>query len=166
LERTAKTLGLSAEQTDCALRANRPPVSLDQSLENRDDCLGDLVPDGRKDETASRIDREQLKSHLAHALTVLNDREREIISLRYGLADGQMHTLGTIGNMFSITRERVRQIELRALEKLRRTRREHKLHGFLEQSESGPHRASAYDPRAVDHVEQKPPNGSSQPRGN
>jgi RNA polymerase primary sigma factor len=160
LERTAKRLGLSTEQTDCALRANRPPVSLNLPVDHRDDRLGDLLPDERAEDSLPRIDRELLKSRVAKALTVLDDRERQIIRLRYGLADGQIHTLGSIGAMFSISRERVRQIECQALEKLRRSGRNHRLDRFLEQPQTGPHQAQAHDRPSVGRAERKPPNGS------
>ena len=73
-----------------------------------------------------------LKEKLDHVLTSLSERERKILEMRFGLVDGYGHTLDEIGNMYNVTRERIRQIEAKALRKLRHPTRAHHLHGFLE----------------------------------
>ena len=73
-----------------------------------------------------------LKEKLDHVLTSLSERERKILEMRFGLVDGFGHTLEEIGNLYNVTRERIRQIEAKALRKLRHPTRAHHLHGFLE----------------------------------
>jgi RNA polymerase primary sigma factor len=76
-----------------------------------------------------------LKEKLDHVLTSLSERERKILEMRFGLVDGYGHTLEEIGNLYTVTRERIRQIEAKALRKLRHPTRAHHLHGFLENQE-------------------------------
>jgi RNA polymerase primary sigma factor len=116
LPETAAAAGLSIEQTDSVLRSLRPPASLDESAtEQRGTSLAEQVADRREDRPWADVDKKLLKSRLQEVLKGLNRRDREIIRLRYGLGKGPAHTLDQVGKTFAISRERVRQIEARAL---------------------------------------------------
>jgi len=99
--------------------------------EARDDCIGDLVACDYADEPIDAMTREQLRATLDEALRTLTPRQRMVTELRFGLTDGQERTLGEIGLMLGVTRERIRQIEARALRKLRHPRVRRRLAGFL-----------------------------------
>jgi len=115
------------------LAVARQPLTLDQPTDDHDDkCLGEILPDSRENDIERDLDRQLLKSRIAHVLNALDYREREVIRLRYGLGDGQSYTLAEVGKIFSVTRERVRQIEAGALRKLRHPTRSRQLSGFLE----------------------------------
>ncbi len=148
IEEAAETTGLPLQETHRALRICRPPLSLDQPIGRRDEgSRGEALPDYREADPSEELDRDLLKSRIAEALQVLNDREREVIRLRYGLTDGRAHTLGEIGRAFSVSRERVRQIEARAVQKLQDTDSLQKLSGFLHHPSSTPRRIPAPDHR-------------------
>jgi RNA polymerase primary sigma factor len=109
------------------------PLSLDQPVSDHDDSyFGEFLEDHREEDPLHDINRDSLKSRIAGVLGALNYREREIIRLRYGLADGYTYTLEEVGKIFSVTRERVRQIEAKAVRKLRHPIRSKKLSGFLD----------------------------------
>jgi RNA polymerase primary sigma factor len=113
---TAEAAGLSVEQTANVLRSQRPPLSLNEpNSDERGDSLAERIADGREGRPWAEADKNLLKSRLKEVLKALNRREREIIRLRYGLADGQPRTLTQVSQTFSISRERVRQIEARAM---------------------------------------------------
>ena len=138
----AQRTGLSVDDTRRALRMSRQPLSLDQPVGHQDESyLGDLVYDHRQEDPLAGMNQDMLKSRIADVLQTLDYREREIIRLRYGLADGYAYTLQEIGRIFSVTRERVRQIEGEALRKLQHPGPSQKLSGFLERA-----RASAPSP--------------------
>jgi RNA polymerase primary sigma factor len=112
---------------------SRRPVSLDQPLGDADEAsAGEFVRDQREDDPLADVNRQALKSHIARALDGLSFREREIIRLRFGLADGYAYTLEEVGSIFAVTRERVRQIEAKAVEKLRQPGLEADLAGFVD----------------------------------
>ncbi len=135
LEETAEATGLTVPQTSQALRADRRTRSLDQSLAcDRDDRLADLLPDHRHSDPAGNIDRESLRSRMAEALQVLTRREREVIKLHYGLGYDRSYTLRDIGNIFRVSRERIRQIEGAALSKLQEAAASQKLWAFVDPS--------------------------------
>jgi RNA polymerase primary sigma factor len=132
-EETAAAAGLSVDETTLALRLNRQLQSLDQPVGAGEDAYaGDFVQDYREDDPVEGLYRESLRSRIADALQALTYREREVIRLRYGLSDGHTYTLADIGRIFSISRERVRQIETGALKKLQQPMRAQKLRGLLE----------------------------------
>ncbi len=116
LTETAEAAGLSLEETDRALRSQCSPLSLYESnSDQRGTSLAERLADRREGGPRAEADRNFLKSRLKEVLKELGRRDRKIICLRYGLVDGQVHTLAQVGKTFSISRERVRQIETRAL---------------------------------------------------
>ena len=133
LEETAREAGLSLDETNCVLQMSRQPLSLDQPVGDHDDSyFGEFLQDYREDDPLYEMNQEMLKARIADVLAALNYREREIIRLRYGLADGYTYTLEEVGRIFSVTRERVRQIEAKAVRKLQHPVRSRKLSGFLD----------------------------------
>jgi RNA polymerase primary sigma factor len=135
VEAIASEVGMSAEQAEKMLRIHREPFSLDQPFDaqNENDALiSDTIIDHRLNEYHEDLSREQLKARLADVLTELNERQRAVISLRFGLLDGSQRTLDEVGKLLSLTREGVRQIELRAVERLRHPTRSRLLRGFLD----------------------------------
>ncbi len=133
LEETAEASGLSITAAHRAIKANHRMLSLDEPLgdESQKD-LGELLPDNRDTDPMSGLNRDSLKVGIAQVLESLNYREREILRLRYGLSDGCAHTLSEVGKIFSVTRERIRQIECDALRKLQQPSCTRKLAVFLD----------------------------------
>jgi RNA polymerase primary sigma factor len=144
LEETAQAAGLSVAATGRALSANRRMLSLDEPLgDEGDNYLGELLPDDRRDDPLSGVNRDALRSGIAEVLKSLNYREREIIRLRYGLSDGYAYTLSEVGKIFSVTRERIRQIECEAIRKLQHPSCATKLVDFLDHTvPASPRRAN------------------------
>ena len=135
IEQTAEAAGLSIEETECAMRMTRQPLSLDQPVGDHDDnYFGEFLEDHREDDLVAEMNRSLLKDRIAEVLNSLDYREREIIRLRFGLADGYAYTLEEVGKIFSVTRERIRQIETKALRALQNPTRAHMLAGFVDQS--------------------------------
>jgi RNA polymerase primary sigma factor len=135
VEETAQAAGLSVDETSCVLQMSRQPLSLDQPVGDHDDSyFGEFLEDYREDDPLYDMNQDSLKDRIADVLAALNYREREIIRLRYGLADGYTYTLEEVGKIFSVTRERVRQIEAKAVRKLQHPVRSRKLSGFLDRS--------------------------------
>ncbi len=133
MEQTAHEAGMSVDEATRVLRMSRQPLSLDQPVgEHEDTYFGDFLEDNREDDPLHEMNRDLLKSRIAAMLEGLDYREREIIRLRYGLADGYAYTLEEVGKIFSVTRERVRQIEMKAVDALRHPIRARKLSGFVE----------------------------------
>jgi RNA polymerase primary sigma factor len=136
VEQTAEAAGLSLEDTRCILKMARQPLSLDQPVGDHDDSyFGEFLEDHREDDPLYDFNQESLKNRLADVMQTLNHREREILRMRYGLADGYAYTLEEVGRIFSVTRERVRQIEAKAVRKLQQPYRCRGLLGFLEKAE-------------------------------
>ncbi|HVX13208.1 MAG TPA: sigma-70 family RNA polymerase sigma factor [Pirellulales bacterium] len=134
VEETAAATGLTLEEARCVLKMTRHPLSLDQPVGDHDDSFfGEFVEDHRDEDPLQEMTQHMLKQRLADALGELNYREREILRLRYGLADGYSYTLEEVGKIFSVTRERVRQIEAKAVRKLQHPVRCRRLAGFLDQ---------------------------------
>ncbi len=132
-EETASRAGLSLDDTRCIMKMARQPLSLDQPVGDHDDSyFGEFLEDYRDDDPLYETNQESLKHRIAEALEGLNYREREILRLRYGLADGYSYTLEEVGKIFSVTRERVRQIESKAVRKLQQPYRCRVLAGFLD----------------------------------
>jgi len=133
VEETARAAGLSIEEAGCVLQMSRQPLSLDQPVGDHDDSyFGEFLEDYREDDPLYDMNQDSLRTRIADVLAALNYREREIIRLRYGLADGYTYTLEEVGKIFSVTRERVRQIEAKAVRKLQHPVRSRKLFGFLD----------------------------------
>jgi RNA polymerase primary sigma factor len=134
VEELAGLTGISVEEAACIWRMSRQPVSLDQPLGDAEDgAVGDLVRDHREDDPLCAVNQQALTSLISRALGGLSYREREIIRLRFGLADGYSYTLEEVGTIFDVTRERVRQIEAKAVEKLREPGMHQQLSGFVDE---------------------------------
>jgi RNA polymerase primary sigma factor len=135
VEQTAAAAELSLDDTRCILKMSRQPLSLDQPVGDHDDSyFGEFLQDHREDDPLYEIQQQSLKLRLAEVLQGLNHREREILRLRYGLTDGYAYTLEEVGKIFSVTRERVRQIEAKAVRKLQQPYRSRELAGFIDEN--------------------------------
>jgi len=137
-EETAERSGLSLDDARCIMKMTRAPLSLDQPVGDHDDSyFGEFLEDHRDDDPLYDTNQDALKAQIETALLALNHREREILRLRYGLVDGYAYTLEEVGKIFSVTRERVRQIESKAVRKLQQPFRSRSLVGFLDDMEAG-----------------------------
>ena len=134
LEEMADALHMPPTKLAFIGRLNHEPLSLDQAIQGDDASLGDFLNDRGENDPVKHTNHNMLKSRLADALESLDYREREIMRLRYGLTDGCDRTLDEVGKVFTITRERVRQIEQQALRTLRQPSCAQKLSGFLDGS--------------------------------
>ena len=115
------------------LSISRFPVSLDSPVGSSDESeFGDLLPDHTAQNPVFQASHEMLRQRIQKVLKSLSYREREIIKLRYGLGDGYSYTLEEVGHIFKVTRERIRQIEAKAVRKLRQPSRSRELVGFLD----------------------------------
>jgi RNA polymerase primary sigma factor len=133
VEELADLSELTVEEAECICRMSRKPVSLDQPLgESEEGSVGDFVSDRREDDPLKGVNQQSLQGTIARALESLSYREREILRLRFGLADGYAYTLEEVGTIFDVTRERVRQIEAKAVEKLRQPGSDFDLAGFVD----------------------------------
>jgi len=133
VEELSAASGITLEETKRVLKISRQPVSLDRPVGEGDDSFfGDFVQDTRTDSPVSAAATEMLKGRIDCVLKTLTYREREIIKLRYGLGDGYTYTLEEVGRIFKVTRERVRQIEAKAVRKLQHPARSKQLKGFLD----------------------------------
>ena len=133
VEETAAAANISVEEARRVLNISRHPVSLDRPVgESEDSYFGDFIEDQSTDSPVSSATQEMLKDKIDYVLKTLTYREREIIKLRYGLGDGYTYTLEEVGRIFKVTRERVRQIEAKAVRKLQHPVRSRQLKGFLE----------------------------------
>ena len=133
VEETAEAAGLSADEAHRTLRVGRATVSLDQPIGgHQEDYLGRLLPDHREEDPLHNTNQDLLKSRIGEILQRLNYRERTIIRLRYGFVDGRIHTLQEVGKMFGVSKERVRQIETEAMDKLKLPHATRNLVGFLD----------------------------------
>jgi RNA polymerase primary sigma factor len=133
IEETAKAAGISIDETRRVLKISRHPISLDRPVgESEDSYFGDFIEDDSAESPVSAATQEMLKDKIEQVLKTLTYREREIIKLRYGLGDGYTYTLEEVGRIFKVTRERVRQIEAKAVRKLQHPVRSRQLEGFLD----------------------------------
>jgi RNA polymerase primary sigma factor len=133
IEETAKAANISYEECKRVLKISRQPISLDRPVgESEDSYFGDFIEDQNVDSPISAATNEMLKDKIEAVLKTLTYREREIIKLRYGLGDGYTYTLEEVGRIFKVTRERVRQIEAKAVRKLQHPVRSRQLEGFLD----------------------------------
>ena len=128
----SEKLGITEERVREVMKISQEPVSLETPIgEEEDSHLGDFVPDERTMSPEEYATAELLKEELASVLETLTDREEKVLRLRFGLEDGQCRTLEEVGQIFGVTRERIRQIEAKALRKMRHPSRSKKLKDFL-----------------------------------
>ena len=131
-EELAKKLGITVEKVREVYKISQDPVSLETPIGEEDDShLGDFIKDERTMSPEEYATVEMLKEELTNVLLTLTDREEKVLRLRFGLDDGQCRTLEEVGQIFGVTRERIRQIEAKALRKLRHPSRSRKLKDFL-----------------------------------
>jgi len=122
----------AAAKVGQVLRAAEEPVSLESPVGSEDNSmLGDFIEDEEAQEPMDAAAREMLREQVKNTLAVLSEREREVLEMRFGLLDGKDHTLEEVGQAFNVTRERIRQIEAKALRKLRHPTRSRHLRDFL-----------------------------------
>ena len=133
VEEIAREADISIEETKRVLNIAKHPISLDRPIgESGDSYFGDFIEEESAESPVSAATHEMLKERVDDVLDTLTYREREIIKLRYGIGDGYTYTLEEVGKIFKVTRERVRQIEAKAVRKLQHPIRSRKLEGFLE----------------------------------
>jgi RNA polymerase primary sigma factor len=127
-----RRMARAASKVNRILRAAEEPMSLESPVGSEDSSqLGDFIEDVDALEPMDAAAREMLRESVKNALAVLSDRERQVLELRFGLVDGKDHTLEEVGQYFNVTRERIRQIESKALRKLRHPTRSRHLRDFL-----------------------------------
>ncbi|HHI78676.1 MAG TPA: RNA polymerase sigma factor RpoD [Planctomycetes bacterium] len=132
IEEIAEAGEISVEEAKRVMKISKQPISLDRPIGESDDSyFGDFIEDDKVESPAESASREMLKERVGDVLDTLTFREREIIRLRYGIGDGYTYTLEEVGRIFRVTRERVRQIEAKAVRKLQHPVRARKLGGFL-----------------------------------
>jgi RNA polymerase primary sigma factor len=133
VEETARRAGLSLDDARVVIKMARQPLSLDQPVGDHDDSFfGEFLEDYRDHDPLYETNQQTLKVQIQEAMQTLNYREREILKLRYGLADGYAYTLEEVGKIFQVTRERVRQIESKAVKKLQHPQRSKSLMSFID----------------------------------
>jgi len=133
IEEVARAAATPVDETRRVLAMSRYPISLDRPVGNSEDSqFGDLLPDGAAESPVLGAAQEMLRNRIDKVLKTLSYREREIIKLRYGLGDGYSYTLEEVGQIFKVTRERIRQIEAKAVRKLQQPSRSQELAGFLD----------------------------------
>ncbi len=133
MEELADAVGMSVEETERIMKTWRHPVSLDTPVgESEDSSFGDFLEDSHEFDPAENAMQQMLRKKIEQVLRSLTYREREIIKLRYGLGDGFSYTLEETGRIFKVTRERIRQIESKALRKLQHATRSEHLRGFVD----------------------------------
>ncbi len=133
IEEIARELKITVSETRRVLKISRHQISLDRPVgESEDSSFGDFVEDEKAESPIIAATQEMLKDKIESVMETLTYREREIIKLRYGIGDGYTYTLEEVGKIFKVTRERVRQIEAKAVRKLQHPIRSRKLEGFLD----------------------------------
>lgn len=132
-EDIAKELDMSVDRVREIMRIAQDPVSLETPIgEEEDSHLGDFIPDDDAPAPAEAASQVMLKEQLDQVLSTLTDREKKVLKLRFGLQDGRSRTLEEVGQEFKVTRERIRQIEAKALRKLRHPNRSNKIRDYLD----------------------------------
>lgn len=128
----AAEMGLTAEKVREVYRMSQQPISLQSKVGDSDDAkYGDFIPDKKAANPSEQAANSMLRERLHEVLMGLNERERQVLDYRFGLTDGFQRTLEEVGKQFNVTRERIRQIEAKALRKLRHPSRMKKLDGFI-----------------------------------
>ena len=132
-EEIAKELDMPVDRVREILKISQEPVSLETPIgEEEDSHLGDFIPDDDAPAPAEAASHTLLKEQLSDVLSTLTPREEKVLRLRFGLEDGRSRTLEEVGKEFNVTRERIRQIEAKALRKLRHPSRSKRLKDFLD----------------------------------
>ena len=133
IEEIADVAKMSVSETRRVLKISKHPFSLDRPIgESEDSYFGDFIEDETAESPVQSAAQEMLKDRIDEVLKTLTYREREIIKLRYGIGDGYTYTLEEVGRIFKVTRERVRQVEAKAIRKLQHPVRSRKLEGFMD----------------------------------
>ncbi|HUW19383.1 MAG TPA: RNA polymerase sigma factor RpoD [Sedimentisphaerales bacterium] len=133
VEEIAGEAEMSVDETRRVMKISKHPISLDRPIgDSEDSYFGDFLEDDAVDSPVASATQEMLKERIDAVLKTLSYREREIIKLRYGIGDGYTYTLEEVGRIFKVTRERVRQVEAKAIRKLQHPVRARKLEGFLD----------------------------------
>ena len=133
IEELADEAEMSIDETNRVVKISKHPISLDRPIgESEDSYFGDFIEDDEVDSPVASATQEMLKERIDMILKTLSYREREIIKLRYGIGDGYTYTLEEVGRIFKVTRERVRQVEAKAIRKLQHPVRSRRLEGFLD----------------------------------
>jgi len=133
-EEIAKKMGISVDKVREVIKISQDPVSLETTIGEEDDSpLGDFIKDDSSLSPEEYATNEILKEEIQSVLLTLQEREQEVLELRFGLKDGTCHTLEEVGKKFNVTRERIRQIEAKALKKLRHPSRSKRLRDFLDE---------------------------------
>lgn len=156
-EELAEAVGLSVEETERIMKTWKHPISLDTPVgESEDSSYGDFLQDSSESTPADSAMHQMLRDKINHVLKSLTYREREIIKLRYGLGDGYSYTLEETGRIFKVTRERIRQIESKALRKLQHNTRAEHLKGFVESlyNRDGEPLSETGEDKALEHEEE------------
>jgi RNA polymerase primary sigma factor len=136
-EEIADEMQLSVERVKAILKMAQQPISMQATVGDSDDaCFGDFIEDKAAENPSEMTSYSLLKDKLSDVLATLTERERRIVELRFGLVDGYARTLEEVGKQYKVTRERIRQIEAKALRKLRHPTRVRHLKGFLEVAEA------------------------------
>ncbi len=131
-EEVAKVLGIDPEKAMEIIKISQEPASLESPVGDEEDSrLGEFIHDTTAPTLFDSASRELLKEQVEQVLATLSDRERRVLEERFGLKDGKPKTLEEVGKMFAVTRERIRQIEAKALRKLRHPSRGNKLKDYL-----------------------------------
>ena len=134
IEELAIEVDLTIEKVREILQISLDPVSLEAPVGEDDSQLGDFLADEKADKPVDVAARSMLSNDVLEALDELNDREKEVVRMRFGLIDGRARTLEEVGRAFGVTRERIRQIESKTLAKLRHPQRSEKLRDYLDAS--------------------------------
>jgi RNA polymerase primary sigma factor len=138
IEEIARDAKMPVSEARRVMKISRHPISLDRPVgESEDSYFGDFIEDEKVESPVITASSDMLKDRIEAVLKTLTYREREIIKLRYGIGDGYTYTLEEVGKIFKVTRERVRQVEAKAIRKLQHPVRARKLEGFLEMSKAG-----------------------------
>ena len=133
LEEAAEEMGCSVDRVRDIFRMAQHPISLQNPVGDGDDAqFGDFIEDKSSESPSEQASHSMLRERLAEVLATLNERERDVLDKRFGLTDGCPKTLEDVGKAFNVTRERIRQIEAKALKKLRHPNRKRKLDGFIQ----------------------------------
>jgi RNA polymerase primary sigma factor len=133
VEEVAEASEITVEEAKRVMKISKHPISLDRPIGDSDDSyFGDFIEDETVESPVQAAGHEMLRERINDVLNTLTFREREIIKLRYGIGDGYTYTLEEVGRIFRVTRERVRQIEAKAVRKLRHPVRARQLSSFLD----------------------------------
>ena len=154
-EELAEAVGMSIEETERIMKTWKHPISLDTPVgESEDSSFGEFLEDSHEQSPAESAAKQMLRDKIDHVLKSLTYREREIIKLRYGLGDGYSYTLEETGRIFKVTRERIRQIESKALKKLQHHTRAVHLKGFVDLigEDDGPEEARPAEARPAEET--------------